>query len=662
MSRKINLKKPLKLMEEFAAIEQPDNTTATETNTAVKVDQTGQTGAEIRAEIIADVDTILTNLETLSKQITEEVDNIISDFENVCNDIINEEYVAVNEDFMADVMKQVNSMKAYGKLKGGYAKYKKNVLKAELKKETALQEFEFSRDEKKEKLEQGIKDKFQAAIDKVNQSDAPAVKKKADRDRIRAERDKVIADGAKSVELKLTAAKEKLTKTLDAKVRDMNTKLSELQANNKIESELMSKQWEKEKLAIDDKHDLEVIDKKLEIQSKYQTDNPEFQEKLAKKAKEAAAKIKKEAAAKKAELEQDLKDAQAQMDSESERGSEKEKEARAKITTFLKAGNAYINFLNGVDFEAMEDEEAGKDLRQQKKDLSKAYTDSKAGVSVSTFKNATEGTSEEDAEEQFTSFTKSVDDAIEEFKDKLDAIDFDDAGGEDKTKSAQDVALDSLGDAIGEYTKITDPEEEVTTTNDAGEEVTKKKWTDIKRFKGKDKEGKDTTEEVIYAKPNSSESAGTANGTDLNEGMHPKIKKAMKAVANGETVYGENIRFPGRFKIIEIDKGGFATVDYEDGTDPMQMAAMNIAIDSLSFESAEIEEGNAFGAARAEAIAKGEKTFKVGDEEYDVESVDAEDKENAEEYAEEEGIATEAVTESASFKMGSVADRFRSLM
>ena len=72
---------------------------------------------------------------------------------------------------------------------------------------------------------------------------------------------------------------------------------------------------------------------------------------------------------------------------------------------------------------------------------------------------------------------------------------------------------------------------------------------------------------------------------EVTEGMHPKIKKAMKAVEKGETVYGENIRFPGRFKIIEIDKGGFATVDYMDGTDPMQMAAMNIAIDSLSFES-----------------------------------------------------------------------------
>ena len=147
----------------------------------------------------------------------------------------------------------------------------------------------------------------------------------------------------------------------------------------------------------------------------------------------------------------------------------------------------------------------------------------------------------------------------------------------------------------------------------------------------------------------------------VNEGVHPKLKKAQKAIKNGETVYGENVRFPGRFKIIELGDM-FATVDYEDGTKPMEMASMNIRIDSLQFESVEIKEGNAFGAARAEAIAKGEKTFKVGDEEFDVESVDAEDKENAEEFADEEGIATEAVTESSAFKMGSVSDRFKALM
>ena len=77
-------------------------------------------------------------------------------------------------------------------------------------------------------------------------------------------------------------------------------------------------------------------------------------------------------------------------------------------------------------------------------------------------------------------------------------------------------------------------------------------------------------------------------------------------------------------------------------------------------ESEELEEGNAFGAARAEAIAKGEKTFKVGDEEYDVEDVDADDKENAEEFVEE---AKEELPKKIELYEGmSVADRFKALM
>ena len=76
---------------------------------------------------------------------------------------------------------------------------------------------------------------------------------------------------------------------------------------------------------------------------------------------------------------------------------------------------------------------------------------------------------------------------------------------------------------------------------------------------------------------------------EVNEGLHPKLKKAQKAIKNGETVYGENVRFPGRFKILELGDM-FATVDYEDGTKPMEMASMNIRIDSLQFESVETEE------------------------------------------------------------------------
>ena len=62
--------------------------------------------------------------------------------------------------------------------------------------------------------------------------------------------------------------------------------------------------------------------------------------------------------------------------------------------------------------------------------------------------------------------------------------------------------------------------------------------------------------------------------------------------------------------------------------------------DREEFMSALTKEGNAFGAARAEAIAKGEDTFKVGDEEMPVKNVDKEDEENAKEFA-AESVVTE---------------------
>ena len=58
-----------------------------------------------------------------------------------------------------------------------------------------------------------------------------------------------------------------------------------------------------------------------------------------------------------------------------------------------------------------------------------------------------------------------------------------------------------------------------------------------------------------------------------------------------------------------------------------------------------VSEGNAFGAARAEAIANGASTFTVDGEEYDVEDVDAEDKKNSEEFVEESEILWDALIE-----------------
>lgn len=72
---------------------------------------------------------------------------------------------------------------------------------------------------------------------------------------------------------------------------------------------------------------------------------------------------------------------------------------------------------------------------------------------------------------------------------------------------------------------------------------------------------------------------------------------------------------------------------------------------NYSLEKA-LNEGNAFGAARAEAIANGEDSFEVGGETYPVEDVDAEDKENAEEFAGESLDLNEA------FKSSKLRDLF----
>ena len=109
---------------------------------------------------------------------------------------------------------------------------------------------------------------------------------------------------------------------------------------------------------------------------------------------------------------------------------------------------------------------------------------------------------------------------------------------------------------------------------------------------------------------------------EVNEGLHPKLKKAQKAIEKGETVYGENVRFPGRFKIVKLGDM-FSTVDYEDGKEPMEMASMNIRIDSLKFESVETEEIEESCAAcdeepcvcETEKVAEGKKIEKADIEE-----------------------------------------------
>jgi hypothetical protein len=167
------------------------------------------------------------------------------------------------------------------------------------------------------------------------------------------------------------------------------------------------------------------------------------------------------------------------------------------------------------------------------------------------------GLSRSEARKVLGKWMKSFESAVNESSDLLDKVaDIDDALMNTRNRKAARDWEEYTEDLFGEHEADSwedIPEDEYGTAFDVGQD--------------------------IMNKYNVKESV-------VNEGVHAKIKKAMKAVEKGETVYGENVRFPGRFKIVSFNKrGSMATVDYEDGTEPFEMAAMNIAIDKMKFES-----------------------------------------------------------------------------
>ncbi len=608
--KKFNLKKPLSLYEDFAAsdVSNPnqsvspagktktssitvDKVVATPTETP-EVSATITSGDKVRAEIVQDVDAILTNLEALSKSITESINLEYDEFvKELTETVLNE----AEDGFLAKIMKSIASAKAYSTVMGTYPGMMKNLLKAEINKTKKLTELKIKGDE------------FQAdSMEKLSaksKADIAAAPNLAAKQKLRAKRD-ALKDKAKAQgDVQLKTATSKLTQKLDNVIRDIKAKITKVEKDNPIESEDLKLKWAEQKLGIDDKIAMEKIEKNGAIELEYADGGDKgdevkerIQERINKQAKRQAEETEKL----KAGISDDLNAYKNKEAKAGENDGEDVKEAKTKIRAFIDAHSAYLANLQGTDFELLKKEkptdEEKAEIKAQKKDKiesRKKYNELKNGLSATTFATA-EGTDKESGEETFDAFKKMTEEQLEKFESELDAISTDqDLDDDKKAKSAEDVAKEKLGDNFKDYTKITDPEEKEEDTTDAeGNTVPgKKMWTDVQTFKGLDKEGKETEEEVIYAKKNENQSAATVDGTDINEGVHAKIKKAMKAVEDGETVYGENVRFPGRFKIVSFNKdGSMANVDYEDGTEAFDMAAMNIAIDKLQFESVEIEE------------------------------------------------------------------------
>ena len=622
--KKFNLKNPLKLMEDFAAGELDNSaTTATDTKPTVKVDQSNQSGAEIRAEIIADVDAILTNLETLSKQIQEGFEQIKQDVLDGNKEVL-ELFSSVNESTLV-----LEKDATLGELMG-YSEDDYEYLKAEAKKlgvtvtvhsegdpESMYDDMGYDTLSFKGPKEGVLKVAAISGHDQdlcpendpdcggyvlqmdesaeVNEEDNTISKKVMDliwyKNKANKAMDKVNKVKQNAVAIDLAA------KGLDGSDKQEKAKKDKLVAKAKSAKE---KGDELEKAVRDKFDDRSVIVQKA-IQKK------DIEGRLASIKQETGMS---EDPKKSKELKDKMKDLQTQL--------KKEDDAIKQIET-----------------DAAPEVDDAKDALQKYKDEEKKLKDK--GYKAQALKDGEEG------DEVTLNHPETGKQVFSKLKDEK-------KGSFDEEKAQ--AAIDKAKDAKEAYTsvdgnnnpvKIAELEIAVLTAELAMAEGKGEDAEKIQELKDKIKAAEVTSKRKVVKVEGRPES-----GKNSKDDMIARYQKLIDGTDD-----------PEKKKKYQDKIDGLQEESEERFLDAEFMSVLEAEL--LEFEK-ELSEGNAFGAARAEAIAKGEKTFKVGDEEYDVEAVGADDKENAEEYAEEEGVAKEAVSESASFKLGSVADRFRSLM
>tara|TARA_Y100000287_G_scaffold9945_1_gene7498 strand:- start:2181 stop:4277 length:2097 start_codon:yes stop_codon:yes gene_type:complete len=696
---KRKLRKPLLLQEEFAAgeVSNPNQnaTPAVQTNTnTVGIDKksTSLSGEEVRAEIVKDVDTILTNLEALSKQITESV---------------------LNES-LDELLKGVMSKVAFAQGEGYLSKYTpllqaanqnlidKRIFDIKAPLEDAIEKLTLAKEkakgEAKKPLIKKIEDNRQRLAKVESRKEAIKAKADADVEKLKVKMTK--AEGLMTGALKDTYMAQKAKATAAVNIEGLKAKAEMALAKDKKDAA--------DKIALEMQ---ELAERQKEIEGKIKRGESQSKEDLAELDG----------------IKPFIKEVSAFADA-----TEKADEVRQKIGD---AATVYESFKEGLDYAVLLLESDIMTLYNGAKkqgnvaDISKAKTLAAALKKVEAEVYKTKKALY-DKVASTTVTNKSIIDLAGGDTEKIGGKEgaykigelkakWGGAGGfvkiEDYApiKNAQEIE-DNADQAIEDAElKAKEKENEKEGEGKFDEEKVKKAIDDAqKEFDGLPKDTEPAAKAKVEVKLLKAKIAMAKGKGEDTADLETELTRATKSLTEKPTmkVKKNEPQDPPVEDSVEIDSDltvieeasvhGLQVYDAEDdgykwftGTfakkfnvkvtisdeEPWSdiMSVTGKKADILKFVDAtghgdlvgdteefphQIEEGNAFGAARAEAIAKGEDKFKVGDEEYDVEGVDADDKENAEEYAEEEGIATEAVTESASFKMGSVADRFRSLM
>lgn len=437
----MKFKSKIKMFEEFETTTNSNTTTTAEAPATVAKPQS-KSGEAIRTEVLADVDSILTNLETLSAQITEE---ILQDIDYLLEntDWSNAPHAPLNESFMEEMMKTFKSMKSFAILNGSWKSLYANKLKVELANIDKEAAFVLKGEKLKEKALEAVKAKFDAKVAKIRaQEGIPSEKKSQEVKALRTQQDEAMKDGgpvSKKIDGKINAQLTQLQETGKAALRDATQKVTDLEGNNTIESELLKKQWLATKQKIQDELDNKHIMDKYETKAKYdESDDPELAEKKAKKAKELQDKQDKEAQEAQKERVDALKEAQAEADARATEGSAEAQEANKRISEFYKTSTELIGSLQSVKEEDYDDAR-----KLEIKKLRKAQSEAEKKVSGQTFIDGGVAKDKNEGDSIRTEMVDTVDNALKDFKALLDTFDNIKSDTEKAIEAAQDAQDDA---------------------------------------------------------------------------------------------------------------------------------------------------------------------------------------------------------------------------
>lgn len=427
----MKLRKKLVLLEDFKT-QDTATKVATEIQAETKSDQT-------RTDVIADVDSILTNLETLSAQITEEVDSLLE------NTNWGEED-ALNENFMEDMIKHFKSMKAFAVLNGSWKSLYNKKLKTELAGIDKEASEVLKAEEKKKKILATIKLKFDKKVESIRANKGlPAEKRSQAVKQLRAQQDEQMKEGgpiAGKINKKLEAQKAQLKAKNATELRDAGAKVTELESNNPIESELLKKEWAATKQKIQDAADYKHIMDKFEVQDKYDdSDDPERAKKNAERQKELLKEQAAEAKAKDAERQADLKAAIEDADKRAQEGDETTKAANEKLSAYYKSSSALIGAMDSV--KAVDYDDARK---LEIKKLKKTQSEAEDKLSGTTFVDGKVAADKEEGEAILKDMKANVDESLKDFNALIDDFGDQKTETEEAIDAAKEIEEDKKGD------------------------------------------------------------------------------------------------------------------------------------------------------------------------------------------------------------------------